>query len=67
MRPSGDREAMRSIVDTLLVDETLRHLRADAQAGAYSNMHLERVAIRHLFGARGLAFAEALVREAERP
>jgi hypothetical protein len=57
---------MRSIVENLLVGETLRHMPPEggSGAGAYSNVHLERLAIRHLFGDQGLAFADAAVRVA---
>ncbi|GEM_PF-3993641 len=56
---------MRSIVETLLVDETLKHMPPEGGSGAYTNAHLERVAIRHLFGQRGADFADALMRAAE--
>ncbi|MEA3199681.1 MAG: hypothetical protein QOE90_1109 [Thermoplasmata archaeon] len=47
---------MQPMVDTLLVNETLRHMDAEARApGAYSNAHLERMAIRKMFGEDGLA------------
>ena len=64
MTPRGEGWVMHSMVDHLLVDETLRHLEAEGPSGAYSNVHLERVAIRHLFGDRGLAFADAVARRA---
>ena len=58
---------MQSMVDTLLVNEMLRHMGAEVRApGAYSNAHLERMAIREMFGEDGLAFADAVRRRHRR-